>query len=163
MPSPKKLKARTVRNSINPGSTATHQAVSKLRWPAFKIIPQLVTVGSPSPMKLSAASARMTPGIDRVAITMMGLMTLGIRWRKTIRLSLAPRDLDAMMNSLVLRDKVSLLTSLAVPVQPVRPIARMMKFRDGPKIKIMNTSSRKKGKVIIMSVNLIKAISATPP
>jgi hypothetical protein len=27
----------------------------------------------------------------------------------------------------------------------------------------MNTSSRKKGKVIITSVNLIRAISATPP
>jgi len=79
MPSPRKLKARTVKKSINPGSTATHQAVSKLRWPAFKISPQLVTVGSPNPMKLSAASAKMTPGMDRVAITIMELMTLGMR------------------------------------------------------------------------------------
>ena len=48
-------------------------------YDAFKITPQLVTVGSPNPMKLSAASARMTPGIDRVAITMTVLMTLGMR------------------------------------------------------------------------------------
>lgn len=79
MPSPRKLKAKTVKKSIIPGSTATHQAMSRVRWPACKTTPQLVTVGSPNPIKLSAASARMTAGMDRVAITIMELRTLGMR------------------------------------------------------------------------------------
>ena len=44
------------------------------------------------------------------------------------------------MNSLVLRERASLLTSLAVPVQPVRPMAKMIKTSDGPKMKMMNTT-----------------------
>ena len=115
-PSPKKLKARTVRKSIIPGSTATHQAVFRLCWPASKIIPQLDTVGSPKPIKLKAASARITPGIDNVAIIIIRLVTLGMRWRKMTLLSLAPRALAAMMNSRVLSDRDSLRISLAVPV-----------------------------------------------
>jgi len=89
-PSPKKLKARTVRKSMIPGSTATHQAVFRLCCPASRIIPQLGTVGSPRPMKLRAASAKITPGIDNVAITIIRLMTLGMRWRNMTLLSLAP-------------------------------------------------------------------------
>ena len=76
---------------------------------------------------------------------------------------LAPRDLAAMTNSLVRSERASLLTSRAVPVHPVRPITSIMKAKDGPKMKMMNTSSRKKGKVIITSVNLIRALSAQPP
>src|SRR4030067_2578220 len=88
-PSPKKLKARTVRKSMIPGSTATHQAVSRVCWPDSRIIPQLGTVGSPKPIKLKAASARITPGMDNVAMMIIRLMTLGIRWRETALLSLA--------------------------------------------------------------------------
>ena len=68
-----------------------------------------------------------------------------MRWRNTIRLSLAPRDLEAMMNSLVLRDRASLLTSRAVPVQPVRPIARIIRIMIGKNAPSHNSALPKRG------------------
>ena len=50
-----------------------------------------------------------------------------------MRKSLAPSAFDAIMNSRVRRDRVSLLTSRAVPVQPVRPIASIISVRLEPK------------------------------
>ena len=77
--------------------------------------------------------------------------------------SLAPKALEAIINSLVLNERVSLLISRAVPVQPVRPMIITIRARLGPKMKTMNTNNRKKGKVIIISVNLIRILSVLPP
>ncbi|MBA7623190.1 hypothetical protein ES703_30583 [subsurface metagenome] len=49
-----------------------------------------------------------------------------------MRRSLAPSDFDAMMKSLVRSDSVSLLTRRAVPVQPVRPMTKMINHSDDP-------------------------------
>ena len=77
--------------------------------------------------------------------------------------SLAPRTFAARRNSLVLRERASDLTSLAVAVQPVRPMMMVMKARLEPKMKTMKTRRRKRGKVITTSVKRIRALSTRPP
>ena len=84
MPSPKKLNERTAKMTKRPGSRSQGRLRTTLTCCAsWSNTPQLAMGGwIPSPRKLKAVSARIIPGTERVAMTMMWLSVLGIKWRK---------------------------------------------------------------------------------
>ena len=73
----------------------------------------------PSPRKLSAVSARIMPGMARVAAAMMWLVKLGTMWRVTMRQSLAPSSCAAVTKSSVRSDRKRPRTTRASSVQPI--------------------------------------------
>src|SRR5438128_2126480 len=82
------------------GKTASHQLERRYCWCSPTIWPQLGMGGlTPIPMKLSAASAKMSCGIPKVTATTIGVSALGSMWRRTIRKPLAPATRAALTYS----------------------------------------------------------------
>src|SRR5215470_15844712 len=95
-PSPKRLKASTVRKIAIPGKRQIHGLISRIIRPAFRSQPQLGVGGCvPSPRKLSEASAMIDVPTLSVDVTMMGAMQLGRMCPHSKRKSRTARALAA--------------------------------------------------------------------
>src|SRR3989442_5683374 len=81
-PSPRKLKAISVRESAIGGARTMWGAMRSAWKPSAAMAPQEGVGGwTPRPRKLKKASNRMACGIPKVAWTMMGPSALGRMWR----------------------------------------------------------------------------------
>src|SRR6185312_7186711 len=76
-PSPIRLRLRTVRKMARPGNVTVHQPSMRYSRLEPMMRPQLITLGSPSPRKLSPASNRMAIPTTSAAETMSGGAALG--------------------------------------------------------------------------------------
>src|SRR5215831_2347370 len=97
-PSPKRLKARTLRKMAAPGKRQIQGLISRIIRPALRSQPQLGVGGCvPSPRKLSEASAMIDVPTLSVEVTMRGAMQLGRICRHSKRGSRTARALAASM------------------------------------------------------------------
>ena len=81
----------TISEIITPGAIAICGYVRMNDRPSASIPPHDGVGGwAPNPRNESAASSKMMPPTPRLAITMTGLKTLGMMWRKMMRALLAP-------------------------------------------------------------------------
>src|SRR5699024_11644633 len=88
------------------------------------IVPQLACgAGTPKPKKLRKASVKIAFGIVNVSVTRIAPIALGTKCLVIIRTVLAPKDLDAKINSSDFNFNTSPLTILAIPIQHVIVIA----------------------------------------
>src|SRR5699024_11728250 len=79
--------------------------------------------GIPKPKKLRKASVKIAFGIVNVSVTRIAPIALGTKCLVIIRTVLAPKDLDAKINSSDFNFNTSPLTILVIPIQPVIVIA----------------------------------------
>jgi hypothetical protein len=78
MPSPRKLKLKTVMNMKKLGKRMRWGSILSALQPSLARVPQLQAGGErPSPMKLKVDSERMAEGTVKVRATMTGPMALG--------------------------------------------------------------------------------------
>ena len=71
-------------------------AIARRFWVSCSITPQLMAGGRrPSPRKLRPVSARIIPGMARVAVAMMWLLMAGTMWRRMTRFLVAPSTSEA--------------------------------------------------------------------
>ncbi|MNC92248.1 hypothetical protein D3C83_86370 [compost metagenome] len=74
-----------------PGNSVRCGASNRCERPASSIVPQLGMGGcTPSPRKLSEASAMIAPAIPSVACTVTADSVAGITWRTSVRGVVAP-------------------------------------------------------------------------
>ena len=92
-----------------PGKTVSHQSPTiNIVRPSDSIEPQAgCGGGTPTPRKLSDASAMMTTPIVRLASTIVVFITLGRMWRKITLVRLAPAISANLTNSRSLRLRTS--------------------------------------------------------
>jgi hypothetical protein len=131
--SPTKLRLKTVIKIANPGKVTVHQACRIYILDEPIMYPQLMTLGSPRPKKLSPASKRMAMPTAKEALTIIGGRALGRISRQMIRIFLAPIAFDAVTKSLSRRDINSTRNMRAIPGQADTLMARMIDHREGLK------------------------------
>src|ERR671917_406811 len=90
-PSPMKLNASTVTKIAKPGAKAIQGATSRYWDPVRSIEPQLGVGGwTPTPRNDRDASVTIAVATSSVAWTMIGAVTFGQTWRRTIAEDDAP-------------------------------------------------------------------------
>ena len=129
----------------------------------YSIIPQLIVVGSPRPMKLSEASVRIAPDIENIANKNASGITFGAMCLNMILAELAPVIFADSIYGLSFRDKVSALMVLAIPGQPIAAIAITIFQTDGPNIEANMITKGRKGRVSTTSAILMRMLSTLPP
>src|SRR5215469_13460317 len=99
--SPRSCVANTTNRMPRPGNTVSHQSPTiSIDRPSASIEPQAGSGGgTPTPRKLSEASAMMTTPIVRLASTIVEFNTLGGMWRKITRAREPPAISASLTNS----------------------------------------------------------------
>ena len=105
------------------------------------------------PRNESALSVRIAPATPSVAETRTGEMAFGRICLKIIRVSRAPIARAAKTKSRSRNERNSARTSLATPIQLVKPMMIMMFQIDGSRKAITARIRKKEGKQSIMSTN----------
>ncbi|KAG1317860.1 hypothetical protein G6F63_015483 [Rhizopus arrhizus] len=122
-----------------------YHAVRKASRPAPTMLPQLTTLGSPTPRNARPASDRMAWATSTAVVTMMVGRALGRISRKMMRAWPAPSVCAARTNSRSRREMNSPRVSRAMPVHGVTPSAKIMVDSDGPRMATSTMASRKDG------------------
>src|SRR5699024_9519451 len=130
-PSPTRLMASTVISIASPGKALIHQAERKAVLPAPIMYPQLMTLGSLSPMKLRADSVRMEVATISEPITTMGPVALGKICMMIICILLSPDRAAALTKSCSFRERNSPRTRRATGGHDTTAIAVTMEARLG--------------------------------
>lgn len=140
-----------------------YQAVRRASRPAPTMLPQLTTLGSPSPRKESPASDRMALATSTAVVTTSGVIALGRISRKMMRACPAPSVRAARTNSRSRSVMNSPRVRRAMPVQEVTPSANTMAESAGSRMATSTIASRKAGMVWNSSVTRISTASTRPP
>src|SRR6266850_1658419 len=163
--SPKSWVARTIRRMHSPGKTVSHH------WPAIRVGRASASMspqagwggGTPTPRKLSEASAMMTTPTVRLASTVAVFMTFGRMWRLITRHLLAPAISASFTNSRSRRVRTSPRMTRAYRVQYTAPRMTMMFHMLGPTMAARKIAKTMAGNASQASVTRMMIWSTQPP
>src|SRR6185369_7388649 len=163
--SPNSWVARTIRRMQTPGNTVSHH------WPAIKVGRASESMrphagwggGTPTPRKLSDASAMMTTPTVRLASTVAVFMTFGRMWRLITRSLLAPAISASFTNSRSRSVSTSPRITRAYRVQYTRPRMAMMFHMLGPSMAARKIAKTIAGSASHASVTRMMIWSTQPP
>ena len=116
----------------------------------------------PNPRKLSEVSIKIAADISRVAFTTITPIEFGSMCLNMILKFDAPATRAASTNSLSRSARNSALTSLASPVQAIRPRRIPSDQALPPKVRPRTAPRTKVGIMIMVSVKRIKRLSSQP-
>lgn len=131
--------------------------------PAPIMEPQETTLGSPRPMKESAASIRMAEATITEEVTIRGGSALGRISRKMMRACPKPRLRAAMTKSFSRRARNSARESRATVGQDTMAMPMVMVHTVGWAMATSTTSSTKLGSVWKISITRTSRSSTQPP
>src|SRR2546427_1623149 len=163
--SPKSWVARTIRRMQNPGNTVSHH------WPAINVERASESMrpqagcggGTPTPRKLSEASAMMTTPTVRLARTVAVFMTFGRICRLITRSLLAPAISASFTNSRSRRVSTSPRMTRAYRVQYTAPRMTTMVHMLGPTMAARKIAKTMAGNASQASVTRMMIWSTQPP
>src|SRR6266545_2744737 len=163
--SPKSWVARTIRRMQSPGNTVSHHCPAiKVERASESMRPQAgCGGGTPTPRKLSEASAMMTTPTVRLASTVAVFMTFGRMCRLITRHLLAPAISASFTNSRSRRVSTSPRMTRAYRVQYTAPRMTMMFHMLGPTMAARKIAKTMAGNASQASVTRMMIWSTQPP
>src|ERR1017187_319108 len=163
--SPMKLNESTASMTASAGTITRCGESNRCERPSFSMEPQLAAGGgTPSPRKLSVASASTAPAIPMAACTISGWTMLGRMWRHSMRRSDAASARAASTNSRSFTAITCARTSRAYPTQPEMESARMRLKIPGPRNATNAMASRIPGRSRNAFVTYtFRTVSVHPP